>query len=92
MPAGLAQASDVTGSRAMKTMQALRFNAYGPPSSLSLEQVRLPELRPGECLVELHASAINPSDVKNVAGLFNAALPRVPSRDFAGVVVAGEAS
>jgi len=73
-------------------MQALRFNAYGPPSSLSLEQVRLPEIRPGECLVELHASAINPSDVKNVAGLFNATLPRIPGRDFAGVVVGGEAA
>lgn len=76
----------------MKTMQALRFDAYGPPSSLSLAQVPLPELRPGESLVEVHASAINPSDVKNVAGLFNATLPRVPGRDFAGVVVAGEAS
>lgn len=74
----------------MKTMQALRFNAYGPPSSLSLEQVRLPELRSGECLVEIHASAVNPSDVKNIAGLFNATLPRVPGRDFAGVVVGGD--
>jgi len=76
----------------MKTMRALRFNAYGPPSSLSLEQVPLPELRPGESLVEIHASAVNPSDVKNIAGLFNATLPRVPGRDFAGVVVGGEAS
>ena len=76
----------------MKTMRALRFNAYGPPSSLSLERVPLPELRPGESLVEIHASAVNPSDVKNVAGLFNATLPRVPGRDFAGVVVGGEAS
>ena len=41
-------------------------------------------------LVELHASAINPSDVKNVAGVFTASLPRVPGRDYAGVVVAGD--
>jgi len=41
-------------------------------------------------LVEVYASSINPSDVKNVAGAFNASLPRVPGRDFAGVVVAGD--
>ena len=76
----------------MKTMQALRFNAYGPPSSLSLERVPLSELGPDESLVELHASAVNPSDVKSVTGLFNARLPRVPGRDFAGVVIDGEAS
>jgi NADPH:quinone reductase len=40
--------------------------------------------------VELHAAAINPSDVKNVAGAFKASLPRVPGRDYAGVVVAGD--
>ncbi len=45
---------------------------------------------PGEALVELHASAINPSDVNNVAGAFQAPLPRVPGRDYAGVVVAGD--
>ena len=76
----------------MKTMRALRFAAYGGPSVLSVEQMPLPVPRPGECLVELHASAINPSDVKNVAGLFNATLPRVPGRDFAGVVVDGDAA
>jgi NADPH:quinone reductase len=36
------------------------------------------------------AAAINPSDVKNVAGLFSGTiLPRTPGRDFSGVVVAG---
>jgi hypothetical protein len=41
-------------------------------------------------LGEPRAAAINPSDVKNVAGAFKASLPRVPGRDYAGVVVAGE--
>jgi NADPH2:quinone reductase len=45
--------------------------------------------RSGEVLVEIKASAINPSDVGNVAGAFQAELPRVPGRDFAGVVVEG---
>jgi NADPH2:quinone reductase len=74
----------------MTTMKALRFDKYGPPSVLSIEELRLPNLKAGEVLVELHASAINPSDVKNVAGAFKAPLPRIPGRDFAGVVVAGD--
>ena len=74
----------------MKTMQALCFETYGPPSVLSLRELPAPEAGPGDALVELHASAINPSDVKNVAGVFAASLPRIPGRDYAGVVVAGD--
>jgi NADPH:quinone reductase len=74
----------------MTTMKALRFAEYGPPSVLLVQQLLVPELEMGEVLVEVHASAINPSDVKNVAGAFKAALPRIPGRDFAGAVVAGE--
>jgi NADPH:quinone reductase-like Zn-dependent oxidoreductase len=74
----------------MATMKALRFETYGPPSVLALQELPVPNLGPGEALVELYASAINPSDVKNVAGVFKASLPRVPGRDYAGVVVAGE--
>jgi NADPH:quinone reductase-like Zn-dependent oxidoreductase len=74
----------------MTTMKALRFEKYGPPSVLSIQELQVPDLKPGEALVELHASAINPSDVKNVAGVFKASLPRIPGRDFAGVVVAGQ--
>jgi len=73
----------------MTTMKALRFEKYGPPSVLSIQELRVPGLKPGEALVELHAAAINPSDVKNVAGAFKASLPRVPGRDYAGIVAAG---
>jgi len=74
----------------MTTMKALRFEQYGSPDVLSLRDLRMPEIKPGEALVELHASAINPSDVKNVAGAFGATLPRVPGRDYAGIVISGE--
>jgi NADPH2:quinone reductase len=74
----------------MTSMKALRFDKYGPPSVLSIQEVSPPDPKLGEAIVELHAAAINPSDVKNVAGRFNASLPRVPGRDYAGVVVAGE--
>jgi NADPH:quinone reductase len=71
-------------------MKALRFTKYGPPSVLSLDDIASSVLKSGEALVEVHAAAINPSDVKNVAGAFEAALPRTPGRDYAGIVVAGE--
>jgi NADPH2:quinone reductase len=74
----------------MKTMKAVRFEKYGSPSVLSVEELAVPSPRSGQALIELHASAINPSDVKNVAGAFKASLPRIPGRDFAGVVLAGE--
>jgi NADPH:quinone reductase-like Zn-dependent oxidoreductase len=73
----------------MTTMAAARFDRYGPPEVLALVDRPLPVPGPGEALVAVHAAGINPSDVKNVAGVFHAALPRVPGRDFAGVVLAG---
>jgi NADPH2:quinone reductase len=74
----------------MAIMKALRFEKYGPPGVLTIQELPVPDLKPGEALVEMHAAAINPSDVKNVAGVFRASLPRIPGRDFAGVVVAGD--
>lgn len=74
----------------MPSMRALRFESYGPPSALSLQETPIPNLNPGEVLVKVHASAVNPSDVKIVSGLFSAPLPRTPGRDFAGTVIAGD--
>jgi NADPH:quinone reductase len=71
-------------------VKALRFSKFGPPSVLDIEEVPRPELRAGEALVQVKAAAINPSDVKNVAGHFQATtLPRTPGRDFSGIVMAG---
>lgn len=72
-------------------MKALRFTKFGPPSVLALEEIATPKPGKGEVLVETKAAAINPSDVKNVAGQFNASLPRVPGRDYAGVIIEGDA-
>lgn len=71
-------------------MRALRFAQYGPPSNLFIERLERPNPALGEALVRIHAAAINPSDVKNVAGAFHTSLPRTPGRDYAGIVVAGE--
>jgi NADPH:quinone reductase-like Zn-dependent oxidoreductase len=71
-------------------MKALRFHRFGDVDALEVEDVAAPEPRPGEVLVRVGASGLNPSDVKNVAGAFaQTTLPRVPGRDFAGIVVAG---
>ena len=72
-------------------MKALHFSTYGPPAILTITELPKPEPRKGEVLVQIKATAINPSDVKNVAGYFKASLPRVPGRDYAGVVVGGDA-
>lgn len=70
-------------------MRALRFHSFGSPSSvLKLEEIPTPTARDGELLVQVRAAAINPSDLKNVAGAFSqTTLPRTPGRDFSGVVI-----
>jgi NADPH:quinone reductase-like Zn-dependent oxidoreductase len=71
-------------------MKVWEFDRYGPPSVMTLKERAIPTLGPNEVLLEVRASGINPSDVKNVAGGFQSPLPRVPGRDYAGVVVKGE--
>ncbi len=70
-------------------MKALRFEKYGPPSVLSMQDLPIPALKEGEVLVQVKASSINPSDIGTVAGRFHSQLPMTPGRDFAGVVVDG---
>ena len=62
-------------------MKALRFSKFGPPFVLAVEEIPTPQPLKDEVLVQIKAAAINPSDVGNVAGRFNASLPRVPGRD-----------
>ena len=40
-------------------------------------------------LVEVHATAVNPLDVANAAGLLGTPLPMIPGGDYAGIVVSG---
>ena len=45
-----------------------------------------------DALVEIHAAAVNPSDVKAAIGMMSyAVFPRTPGRDFAGLVIDGPA-
>ena len=70
--------------------KAVVIHEFGDPKKLKVEEVLTPEPRDDEVLVSVKAASINPSDVKNVAGLMHGTvLPRIPGRDFAGVVLRG---
>ena len=74
-------------------MRAIRFEAFGDPSVLHLSEVAAPAGDESTAVVRVMAASINPSDVKNVAGAMEqTTLPRIPGRDFAGVVEAGPAA
>jgi NADPH2:quinone reductase len=68
-------------------MKALKFNQTGSIEQLKIVEVTDPIPQSGEVLVRIHAAAINPSDAKNVLGKFATKPPRIPGRDFAGVVI-----
>lgn len=73
-------------------MQALQFTATGSLDHLRLVELPTPVPAAGELLVRVEAAGLNPSDMKNVLGRFPyTTLPRVPGRDFAGVVEQGPA-
>jgi NADPH:quinone reductase len=71
-------------------MQAILIERFGDPSQLRQTEVPRPDPGEGEVLIEVHAAAVNRSDVLNARGSFPfTTLPRIPGRDFAGVVVEG---
>jgi NADPH:quinone reductase len=73
-------------------MRAIRFETFGGPSILEMADVADPATDETTALVRVMAASINPSDVKNVAGAMKqTTLPRIPGRDYAGVVEAGPA-
>jgi NADPH:quinone reductase-like Zn-dependent oxidoreductase len=73
-------------------MRAIHIEQHGAIDGLKISEIPRPSLKPGEVLVRIEASGINPSDVASVQGRFpDAVLPRVVGRDFAGTVVEGPA-
>ena len=71
-------------------MRAIRFEAFGDPSVLMAVEAPTPIADEKTAVVRIMAASINPSDVKNVAGAMSqTTFPRVPGRDFAGVVETG---
>ncbi len=76
--------------RRERRMKALQFARFGSPDVLEVVDQPVPETAGDEVLVRVEAAAVQPSDVKGVAGTMEGTvLPRTPGRDFSGVVVEG---
>ena len=73
-------------------MKAYWFDAFGAAQDvLQQGEWPTPEPGPGEVLVQLHTTGVNPSDVKKRAGAFPDLLeagPVIPHSDGAGVILA----
>jgi len=69
-------------------MKAIRCKAYGPPSSLVLEEVDKLKPKSNEVLVEVKACGLNFPDTLIIQGLyqFKPELPFTPGSDIAGIV------
>jgi NADPH2:quinone reductase len=71
-------------------MRVIEFKKFGSPSQLEFAERPLPQADADTAVVRIEAASVNPSDVKNVAGrMEQTTLPRVPGRDYSGVVVDG---
>ena len=73
-------------------MRAAWFESFGSANDvLQLGDIASPTARPGEVLVRVHTSGVNPSDVKKRAGSFPGLLDDgfvIPNSDGAGVIEA----
>ena len=71
-------------------MKAIEFREFGDFSQLHLVERPDPRATPSTAVVRIEAASVNPSDTKNIAGrMKQTKLPRIPGRDYAGVVVEG---
>jgi NADPH2:quinone reductase len=71
-------------------MRAVLCEAFGPPESLSLVDLPMPEPRPGEARVRMRAAALNFFDTLIIADRyqFKPTLPFSPGAEFSGVIEA----
>lgn len=73
----------------MSTMYAAVFEEFGDSDVLSVRELPRPEPGPGEVLVRVEVSAVNPTDWKARRGSREMRFPfQVPNQDGAGVVEA----
>src|SRR5215470_47882 len=72
------------------TMRAVQVKAYdGKPGSLTVAELPVPRPGPGEVLVKVFASPVNPSDLMFILGKygFRKPLPAIPGFEGSGTVV-----
>jgi NADPH2:quinone reductase len=70
-----------------KTMRAIEITQPGEPDVLQLCERPLPELKPGEVLIRVHAAGVNRPDVAQRKGHYP---PPKDASDLPGLEVAGE--
>jgi NADPH:quinone reductase-like Zn-dependent oxidoreductase len=73
------------------TMQAVLLRGYeGGPDSITFAEVPVHRPGPGQVLIRIAASPVNPSDLAFIRGLygFKKALPAIPGFEGSGTVVA----
>ena len=69
-------------------MNAIRVHEFGAPEVLLVEEVPTPHPGPGEALVRMHATGVNPVETYLRAGTYARLpeLPHTPGNDGAGVI------
>jgi NADPH:quinone reductase len=67
-------------------MKAIRFDAYGGPEVLRLDEIPVPEIQPDEVLVRVRAAGVNFLDAYQRTGLYKTPLPFGPGMEGAGVI------
>jgi NADPH:quinone reductase-like Zn-dependent oxidoreductase len=71
-------------------MKAALVHTFGGPDVVAIGEASLGDMRPDEATVRIQAAALNPLDLKIVAGymqqIFPIDFPYVPGNDFSGVI------
>jgi NADPH:quinone reductase-like Zn-dependent oxidoreductase len=71
-------------------MRAVVAEDYGPPETLEVREMPVPRPGPGQVQVRVRASALNPGELRMLAGGLRAvaplSFPHVVGGDFAGTV------
>ncbi|MGC4937950.1 NAD(P)-dependent alcohol dehydrogenase [Kribbella sp. DT2] len=75
-----------------KTMRAVRYDRYGPPDVLKVQEVPVPTPGRGEVLVKVVGTSVNPVDAEIRGGRLRPMsgwrFPKGTSQDFTGEIVA----
>lgn len=69
-------------------MKAITFDDFGPADVLRLAEVPMPEVRPGDLLVKVHAAGVNRADLLQRQGYYGR--QSYGESDLLGLEVAGE--
>ena len=71
-------------------MKAARIHEYGSPTSVSVDNVEVPEPKPGEVRINVRAAGINNSDLQTTYGAYKGygyrGLPHILGQEAAGEV------